>query len=132
MYTDSTWGFNFMGAIISLKRTYHSLYTSLRYYARPDWSIWSKNLCVIVPVSHFRFSPLRTLQEFEKKTCGTFVGKCYTSSTVRENYKLGVNLGMSMSKFPGHKGGPYTKCKAQLFSNCLNFGLESKSFQKFV
>ena len=39
---------------------------------------------------HFRFSPPRTLQEFEKKTCETYVGKCYKSTTVRENYQLGV------------------------------------------
>ena len=32
-----------------------------------------------------------TLQEFEKRTCETFVGKCYKSCTVRENYKLGVS-----------------------------------------
>ena len=42
-------------------------------------------------IRHFRFSPPRSLQEFEKKTCETFVGKCYKSSTVRENYKLGVS-----------------------------------------
>ena len=33
-------------------------------------------------------------EEFEKKTCETFVGKCYKSSTVtcvRENYKLRVS-----------------------------------------
>ena len=35
--------------------------------------------------------PPRTLQEFEKKTCETFERKCYKSSTVRENYKLGVS-----------------------------------------
>ena len=40
---------------------------------------------------HFRFSPPRTLREFEKKTCETFVGKCYKNSTGRENYKLGVS-----------------------------------------
>ena len=40
---------------------------------------------------HFRFSSPRTLQEFEEKTCKTFVGKCYKNSTVRENYKLGVS-----------------------------------------
>ena len=38
---------------------------------------------------HFRFSPPRTSQEFEEKTCKTSVGKCYKNSTVRENYKLG-------------------------------------------
>ena len=40
---------------------------------------------------HSRFSPPRTFQEYEEKTCKTFVGKCYKNSTGRENYKLGVS-----------------------------------------
>ena len=40
---------------------------------------------------HFRVASPQTLQKLEKKTCKTFVEKWYKSSTVRENYKLGVS-----------------------------------------
>ena len=39
---------------------------------------------------HFWFSQPQTLQKFEKKTCETFVEKCFKSSALSENYKLGV------------------------------------------
>ena len=35
------------------------------------------------------FRRFELCKKFEKKTCETFVGKCYKSSTARENYKLG-------------------------------------------
>ena len=73
---------------------------------------------------HFRFSPPLTFQEFEKKTCETFVGKCYKSSPVRGNYKLGVSR-MSISKFPGRLPSIKLNFSATVLTLCL---MLNKSF----
>ena len=68
---------------------------------------------------YFRFSPPRTLQEFEEKTCETFAGKCYKNSTVREKYKQGV-----FEDVPGHM----RSTKLSFSATVLTLDLKAKIF----
>ena len=71
---------------------------------------------------HFWFLPPRTLQEFEKKVCDSFVGKCYKSIACWEALRMSVSI-ISWS---------YAKYVWSIhFSDCLNFGLEIENFRKF-
>ena len=73
---------------------------------------------------HFRFSLPRTLQEFEKKTYETSVGKCYKSSTVRKVI-CWEPLRMSISTFSGHM----RSIKLNFSATALTLGFRAKIFE---
>ena len=70
--------------------------------------------------------PVFAASNFAKKTWETFIGKCYKSSTVRENYKLG-SLRMSISNFFGHM----RSIKLNFSATVLTLGLKAKIFENF-